>query len=418
MESQENILAEYSLQVMDDFQAFIKKNSLDFFSMSIEDFSLWLQKQVTRQSTDLDFAKRSEIRDLHSQYRNQFYPLWGALKKAQSEWQGSGKRLAWEFLEKKILGSQKAIEGLSQAIEKKMGEKRLECIAKLELYQKDLECLKKEQKIMLDSLAEKHALDKAEKELWNFKEKIGLNQKEKELEDILYAQAQRTTSAGANFEALSREAIEKHIIPSVAKNLTKEQKASLRILSNVTLGCARAEIDYLVVLPDEKNTRVLAIIEVKRNINDIAWGFLIKQENIAWFTGDVNAYSAESYRTHIFQEGHFNKVVYHEEEGKRLSFDQSSFAAFKREGKYFIDDLFFITDARPLLGMLSSDYRKFIYRISTDMNFDLENKEYLQDLLAWIRSFISPIQTRNILELYATRETWAKQIVFFSRKKL
>lgn len=395
---------------------FLGKNTCDFSTMNLENFVVWLKKQVAQKSTDPSFYKRCEIRDLQYLHRSRFYVLWDASKKAQQAWDSCASKEKWESVERKIFGSKRAIEGLSLAIQEKSGEKRLDCMAKLEAFQKELGSLEQQREEMLKSLQQKHDLDKAESELFAFKQEIGLDKKEKELEEILHAQGQNTSQAGSHFENIARDAIEKYIFPIVSENLPCEQKASLKLLSNVTLGCARAEIDYLVVLPSSPFTIVLAIVEVKRNINDLAWGFQVRQENLAWFTGDTARYDPQLYRTHIFQEGHFDKSVCHEEQGEKFFFCMDSFSLFQREKSCFLDRLFFITDARTLTGMLSSEYRKFLYHISTDMNFDMENPEYLEKLFAWTKTIVSPFQTKHALELYASQEKWARQIIFFSRK--
>ena len=79
----------------------------------------------------------------------------------------------------------------------------------------------------------------------------------------------------------------------------------------VTLGAAGTELDQVIVrLPSraERPVEVLAVVEVKRNLNDLAHGFRRRQDDLAWLTGHTANYDPRRYRTRQFPTGHFDKI--------------------------------------------------------------------------------------------------------------
>src|SRR5205085_9755144 len=128
---------------------------------------------------------------------------------------------------------------------------------------------------------------------------------------------------------------ERHILPDLLR--ARADGASdrrVRILRRVTLGAARVEFDQLVVrVPAAagRPVQVLAAVEVKKNINDLAHGFRLRQENLAWLTGDAGGYDPALYRTGHFRSGHFDRPAEHREGGDAFLFAPGSFRRFRRE---------------------------------------------------------------------------------------
>ena len=97
---------------------------------------------------------------------------------------------------------------------------------------------------------------------------------------------------------------------------------------------------------------VLTVVEAKRNINDLAHGFLRRQIDLAWLTGDRAAYDAAEHRTGTFTEGHFDRPAVHWQDGRAYLFDPGSFARFRRdESGYFRDGLNLVSRAGPIWGL-------------------------------------------------------------------
>ena len=229
---------------------------------------------------------------------------------------------------------------------------------------------------------------------------------------LLQQQGQSYNNNGVSFEDLSYHLIQDYIYPQI--NINMFPKDNWSILRQVKLGCARAEWDYVVIEQQDpmKPVHVLALIEVKRNANDIVHGFEVRQENIAWATQDSQGFSKELYKTKVFQDGIFSKSVIHVENGIEYIFSTESFQSFQRANNgYYMDHLFFITRFKRLLGMTNSEYQKIFYRLSTDYELNIHNEIDLMNFLNWCKDIVSEIQTKNILQLYANNEQWKKQII-------
>jgi len=99
--------------------------------------------------------------------------------------------------------------------------------------------------------------------------------------------------------------------------------------------------------------QVLAVVEVKRNLNDLAHGFGLRQENLAWLTGDTAHYDPGQCRTTYFRSGHFDREAIHQQDGDSFVFARSSFSRFRRDpaAGLFLDRLCFITRAGTMWGV-------------------------------------------------------------------
>src|SRR5262249_34531687 len=139
----------------------------------------------------------------------------------------------------------------------------------------------------------------------------------------------------------------------------------------VTLGAARIELDQLVVRQRNNSTlpvEVLALVEVKRNINDLAHGFHQRQENLAWLTGQGDRYDPKAHRTRSFPTGHFDRNVFHEEAGTYCLLGPGSFRLFGREQSpgLFRDRLYFICRAGAMWGVSAAVLGRIRFRVATD----------------------------------------------------
>jgi hypothetical protein len=99
-------------------------------------------------------------------------------------------------------------------------------------------------------------------------------------------------------EETTRDRIVSMILPPVG-----DGSAAFQILRQVRLGAAEIELDLVVVRKGESAAdpvEVLAVVEAKRNINDVGHGFLRRQANLAWLTGDRSGYDPAARRTRTF----------------------------------------------------------------------------------------------------------------------
>ena len=97
---------------------------------------------------------------------------------------------------------------------------------------------------------------------------------------------------------------------------------------------------------------VLAVVEAKRNINDLGHGFLRRQIDLAWLTGDRAAYDPAEHRTGVFDAGHFDRPAAHWQDGRAFVFAPGSFSRFARDDSgHFRDGLWLVTRAGPVWGL-------------------------------------------------------------------
>jgi hypothetical protein len=320
-------------------------------------------------------------------------------------------------IERDLVGTQRAIEGLTQAIQKNAESKTEAMIAKRKAFVQKLADLQAEKAMLLKQTPEKRLKDEAEQALVRYKKDIKLSQLEKEAEQINRSLAKKTTSSGISFENITSQFVCSHLIPQFTLSSVDTGSSEIHLLSRVKMGIARTELDNLVVRLDStdptKPVEVLAMIEAKRNANDIAEGFVMRQENLAFLCGREDRYNPDDYYTKYFRKGRFDRVASHEENGRHYYFDTSSFRHFHPSPKlnYYVDHLFFVILNRPLVGMSSSEYAKIMHRISTDVAFELRDDAYISHLLDWTRKLISPIQAHNVLQMYLQEPSWTKQIM-------
>src|SRR5690606_29158703 len=246
------------------------------------------------------------------------------------------------------------------------------------------------------------------------KRQLGLVDKERQLAALLRSQGQGSGRAGVEFETRAVQAAQRFILPEVLLpdvSLTQPQ-----ILTSVTLGAARMELDQVVVqVPAQKGEAVLvlAVVETKRNLNDLAHGFRQRQENLAWLTGTTPGYDPALYRTRSFPTGHFDREVHWRQDEQDYLFRPDSFRLFQPEPTgYFLERLYFITRPGPLWGVSSAGLSRIQYRIATDTHWPPDSEEDLKTYLAWCQSLTDSLETPDLLRLYSTH--WAKQIILLS----
>ena len=373
---------------------YIRENDTDFHRFDFSRFQEWLRSEIQHRQKDPVFLQRCKIRDLKKMYFSDFCKLEGECRETRGEYESSGKKEVLERLQQEIENGRKAIEGLSASVRQRSEEKRKATLEKLAGFQEKMDRMLREHRTLLEETPEKQRVDRALSAFFAWKEKIGLTQAEKELEEMLHAMGKRSSEKGSGFEQAAHGIVQRYVAPLVKKK-KKSGEGIIEILSQVKLGCARAEMDYVVVWSSSSGepVEVLAVVEVKRNPNDLAHGFLLRQENLAWFTGERQGYDPSLYKTARFRRGHFDQAAWHEERGKKHLFDASSFGRFKRESDHFLEGLFWVTSSRRLQGISSDEQSKIAYKISTDVSFSFE-EGYLAGLMDWCRSLIGEWQSQ------------------------
>ena len=274
-------------------------------------------------------------------------------------------------------------------------------------------------------------LNRLTAKLSRVRDEAGLPELEARLEALHHERGRKSTEGGARFEDVAAAVVRTHVVPRLATEVGIRADAdaadglnrprtndggAIRILRGVTLGAAGTEIDQLVVLvprADDAPVDVLALVEAKRDVNDVAHGFRQRQMNLAWLTGDTAAYDADAFRTRAFPTGHFDRAGVHEQSGQRFIIDRTSFRRFARDARtgWFIDRLWFVTRAGMLWGAGRAAMSRLAYRASTDDAFNAGDDVYLDALRRWFTGMTDRVETPDVLRTYAADERWAGQVL-------
>ncbi|HKB04504.1 MAG TPA: hypothetical protein VKD90_19935, partial [Gemmataceae bacterium] len=147
---------------------------------------------------------------------------------------------------------------------------------------------------------------------------------------------------------------------------------------------------------------VLAVIEAKRNINDLAHGFLRRQIDLAWLTVEPGGYDPAAFRTGQFPTGHFDRPAVHWQDVQAFRFTPDSFRRFVRDPQsgYFRDGLYLVTRSGPVWGVSGAAQARISARIATDEDWDPADEPYLGRLFDWCRSLAGPVETPDVVRLY------------------
>jgi len=153
---------------------------------------------------------------------------------------------------------------------------------------------------------------------------------------------------GKQFEMSALQVMEEYVFPDLRAREPELADVPFVLLANLTMGTG-FEIDQLVIVPsaDPENQpcQVLALVEVKRNVNDVARSLIQLQTVLGWCSGARTKYDSQAQKTKTNPSGNFDLPIYHEEDGQRYMFTLESFRRFSvdSETNYIIDRVFYIT---------------------------------------------------------------------------
>ncbi len=395
------------------------EQNFDLRCLDVAGFRHWLERQLVRWRRDSVFSQRAQLRDLR-RANPQLATLERQLRRAAAADAASPHSARLRRLEQELTATARAIAGLSAAWTEAAPAKRPALAQKREHFQARQQALLQEQADLIQSSPERQTLLQAAEELTRCRAAIGLDREEALLATLLKQQGRRSGHSGGTFEQLARTVTRSHILPELKTGSRRGSADPLRVLQGVTLGAARTEFDLLVVRTPRvggQAVEVLAVVEAKRNINDLAHGFRQRQENLAWLTGGRDLYDPHRYRTGYFRTGHFDRPVPHDEGDATFLFDRDSFRHFHRDGRsgLYLERLYFVTRAGPLWGVGAAALGRISYRVATDPRWRPEDDVYLDRLLCWCRSLTEPIETPEVLRLYAQTPARARQVLLVGR---
>jgi hypothetical protein len=395
------------------------QQAIDLRGLDLEGFRRWLIQQLPFWESDPAFVQRARIRDLR-----RAHPELRALEReyrhatAADESSPQGARLLQ--VEEELSRTGKAIAGLSAALERAESAKQPDLQRKLAAFQHGQRELQREQSLLTRASPPRQELLRFRAELQQLRSHLGLEHAEDALAELSRHQGQRSGLAGESFEQQALGLTWQFIVPDLLGRARTQAAARLRVLTGVSLGAARTELDQLLIrqpLRPEQPVEVLALIEVKRNLNDLAHGFRRRQENLAWFTGDTTHYDPPLYRTRHFRSGHFDREAVHEQHSQRFVFARSSFRHFRREPGLgqFLRRLYFITRPGTLAGVSASALARIRHRVATDERWRLHDDASLHELLRWCQSLAEPLETPDVLRLYCSVPGRSRQVLVVHR---
>jgi hypothetical protein len=376
-------------------------------SATLGEFREWLAARIAEQQHSPAFVQQCRVRELVRAHRDALHHHKDTVRRARLAYEASPQRDRLERLAARLAGLERAVDGLTRAVAEGQADPR-----KLADFRAERDGTRVEFVALSHSLAERVQLDAAEAALDRLREEIGLAAAETELATLRRQRGGRLVKSGRRFEGIAEEAAWKLLVPALLP-----VPGPVVYLSGVTLGIARAELDGVFVAVPSQETEaveVLALVEAKRNINDVGKGFRTRQENLAWLTGERGGYDAEAYRTRTFAAGHFDRPAHHTQGGRTYRFDPTSFRRFERDARTgdFLGGLCFVVEDRPLVGIGTPQLGRLMHRLAADLDFDLHSDATIRRYHAQVRAMSHGLQTRDVLELYASEASYARQIVF------
>jgi hypothetical protein len=392
----------------------LREQTWDLRGLDLAGFRCWLDGQLSRWQTDPVFPQRSRIRDLRREH-----PRLRALERQHRHATAADANSLFfprlREVEQGLIDAGKAVVGLTAALGRAGPHEAIALRQKLSAFQAKREELQGEQERLIQSSSERRALLRLTAELHQLRSATGLDREEERLERLLRRQGRHSGERGEAFEQVALALTGEYVVPDLVR-CRDGATGRLRVLSGVTLGAARTEFDQLVVRPARRGggpVEVLAVVEAKRNINDLAHGFRVRQENLAWLTGDRAGYDPRAYRTAYFRSGHFDREAAHEEGGETFVFARQSFARLHRDpgAGHFLGRVYLVTRPGTLWGLSSAALAWVSFRVATDERWEPASDRYLGELLLWCQRLAGTFETPDLLRCYFSAPGRARQIL-------
>ncbi len=403
-----------------ELRRLLRDQIFDLRHLDAAGFCGWLDRQLAHWQRDPVFMQRCRIRDLR-----RLHPNLQILEKEQHQAADldaaspSFSRLRW--LEKELRDMSKAIAGLGAASKRAAAERRPSLQHKLTAFQAQRRALELEQTQLIQSSPTRQALLEIASRLQQLRSDSGLDRAEACLQRLLNQRGHRSGRSGGAFEKRALALTATCIVPDLLRsNQSPAASERLRVLHGITLGAADIELDQLVIREPrrpQQAVEVLAVVEVKRNINDLAHGFRRRQADLAWLTGEVGQYDPQRYRTRHFRSGHFDREAIHQEAGEAFRFTRDSFRRFQRDATtgLFLDRLYFITRTGMMWGLSSAALSRLQFRVATEERWQLDRASDLRAIRRWCLSLTQSVESPDVLRLYLSTPRRARAILVVSR---
>ena len=382
--------------------------TLDLRTLDLAGYRNWLDRQMARWRSDPVFAQRKRIRDLrraHPEVRRLDREYRQAIENAAAS--PAGRRVA--ILDKRLHNAERAIAGLDAALQAPPPEKQPAIVAKRAGFVAERQRITDERSALVASSAELQQLDRVVREVRRVWEAIGLDREHTRLSELLTRTGRSSGHAGAEFEKRALTLAQPDIVRDVGND-------SLHVLRKVRLGAAGVELDLVFVRRRggvDDPVDVQAVVEVKRNINDLAHGFRRRQVDLTWLTGDTRRYDPSAHRTGHFRTGHFDRPAAHWQDAKPYVFAPDSFRRFVRDRRsdFFLDGLYLVTRLGPVWGLSGAALSRVAARVATDDDLDPDRPADLVRLFDWCRSLAGAVEAPDVLRLFTSEPERGRQLL-------
>jgi hypothetical protein len=394
---------------------FLRRHTFDLRRLDAAGFRRWLAHHLEVWHQDPAFMQRCHIRDLrraHPELRT----LERELRRAMRADESSPHFPHLSAIEEELHRTGRALDGLTTAMIRTAAEKLAALEQKRDTFRTRQRDLEAERDRLLRESPQRREVLRLEAELRALRTVIGLDAEEQQLSALLREGGRHSGRAGGSFEDVALAVVREHVLPRV---LREESAGDTRLLRRVTLGAARTEFDLLVVRVTSPNelVEVLAAVEAKRNLNDLAHGFRLRQENLAWLTGEAGGPDPDMYRTATFPTGRFDRPSTHDEGGETFLLTTGSFRRFRRDPvSGLFNRLYFISRRGPLWGIAAAGLARIKARVAADLHFDPEDEASLEELLAWSRALTKPVEAPDVLRRYAAAPKRAQRVILVPRE--
>ena len=416
VQASEPLMSATPLQVSRGTRALrrLLRQAVELRNLELGGFRYWVTRRMASWQSEPVFAQRVRIRELRRAHPR-LHELERACRHATAADKASARFARLQAVEEELSRTGKALAGLGAALTRSEPEKQPALRDKLAAFDARQRALREEQARLVRESPTRRELLRLQVELQRVREHIGLEAEEARLATLSLHQGQRSGRSGESFEELAVRETWRTFVPELSRS-----QEGLRVLQGVTLGAARVELDQLVIRQPRQPgqpVEVLALIEAKRNPNDLARGFRLRQENLVWFRGDPGHYEPAAYRTWFFRSGHFDREAVHEQDGERFVFAPGSFRHFRREpgGGPYLRRLCFITREGRLDGVSASALSRIRHRVATDERWEPRSEAWLRELLRWCQSLVEPVEAPDVLRLYCSVPGRARQLLVVAR---
>jgi hypothetical protein len=371
--------------------------TFDLRTLDLPGFRRWLDAQMARWQDDPVFVQRTRIRELR-----RAHPRLRQLEseRRQAEAADAATPAAGRLAEvdRRLRATMKAIAGLTGALASSPAERKPSLTAKRAAFQVREQALSHERDQLVQQSPTRQQLLRLNQLLDDCRASIGLDREQAHLAELIQARGRRAGQAGAAFEREAIAITQNRILPQF-----NPRDGGLQVLRGVRLGAAGVELDFAIVYRPgaDEPVEVRGVVEVKRNINDLAHGFLRRQIDLTWLTRDVCRYDPAAFRTGHFRTGHFDRPAVHWQDGQPFVFAPQSFRRFTRDpdSDYYLDALYLVTRAGLIWGASSAALNRIAARIATDEDWDPGNEPFLSRLFDWCRSLTGPVETPDVMSL-------------------